>query len=101
VPHTDNSPDRKLTPRERDVLQHAALGMSNRQIGDELQIAEQTVKNHLSSAMRKLAIRDRTSAVVLALGQGLISVPILPTPDGGVDAQHQREELAGQPLREK
>jgi DNA-binding CsgD family transcriptional regulator len=72
-----NEPDRRLTPRERQVVQQAALGMSNRQIGEELEIAEQTVKNHLSSAMRKLSIRDRTSAVVVALGQGLISVPVV------------------------
>jgi DNA-binding CsgD family transcriptional regulator len=83
-----NEPDRRLTPRERQVVQQAALGMSNRQIGEELEIAEQTVKNHLSSAMRKLSIRHRTSAVVVALGQGLISVPVVPaqgaTPDGEV-----------------
>lgn len=67
---------RPLTPRERQVLEHAALGMSNRQIGDELSIAEQTVKNHLSSAMKKLSLHDRTQAVVLALGNGLINVSI-------------------------
>jgi DNA-binding NarL/FixJ family response regulator len=65
-----------LTPREREVLEHAALGMSNRQIGDMLNIAEQTVKNHLSSAMKKLSLHDRTQAVVLALGSGLINLPV-------------------------
>ena len=58
----------RLTPREREVLEHAALGMSNRQIGEALHIAEQTVKNHLGSAMRKLALHDRTHAVVIAIG---------------------------------
>ena len=67
---------RPLTPRERDVLQHASRGLSNRQIGDVLGIAEQTVKNHLSNAMRKLAIHDRTHAVVLAIGHGWISLPV-------------------------
>lgn len=67
---------RPLTPRERDVLEHAALGMSNRQIGEQLSIAEQTVKNHLSSAMKKLALHSRGQAVVLALGSGLISLPV-------------------------
>lgn len=66
---------RRLTPREREVLEHAALGLSNRQIGEALAIAEQTVKNHLSSAMRKLAINDRTHAVVIAIGEGLIAMP--------------------------
>ncbi len=67
---------RPLTPREREILEHAALGMSNRQIGEQLSIAEQTVKNHLSSAMKKLSLHDRTQAVVLALGNGLINLPV-------------------------
>ena len=66
---------RGLTPREREVLEHAALGKSNRQIGEDLTIAEQTVKNHLSSAMRKLSLHDRTHAVVIAIGEGLIGMP--------------------------
>jgi DNA-binding NarL/FixJ family response regulator len=65
-----------LTNREREVLQHAALGMTNRHIGETLGIAEQTVKNHLASAMRKLSIHDRTQAVVIALGNGWIALPI-------------------------
>jgi DNA-binding NarL/FixJ family response regulator len=69
-------PDRALTRREREVLEQAALGLSNRQIGEVLEIAEQTVKNHLSSAMRKLSLHDRTHAVVIAIGQGLISLPV-------------------------
>jgi two-component system, NarL family, response regulator DegU len=76
VPEPQREPIRALTIRERDVLQKAALGMSNRQIGDDLNIAEQTVKNHLSSAMRKLDIHDRTHAVVMALGQGWITLPV-------------------------
>jgi two-component system, NarL family, response regulator DegU len=81
VPDPGDHGNRRLTPREREVLEQAALGMSNRQIGEALNIAEQTVKNHLSSAMRKLSIRDRTSAVVMALGQGLIAMPIRPMPE--------------------
>lgn len=87
MPESSSEPDRRLTPRERQVLQQAALGMSNRQIGEELQIAEQTVKNHLSSAMRKLSIRDRTSAVVIALGQGLISIPVVSPQDAALDGE--------------
>jgi DNA-binding CsgD family transcriptional regulator len=64
-----------LTSREREVLQHAAFGLSNRHIGQRLGIAEQTVKNHLASAMRKLALHDRTHAVVVAIGRGLIGLP--------------------------
>jgi len=67
---------RRLTPREREVLEQAALGLSNRQIGEALDIAEQTVKNHLGSAMRKLSLHDRTHAVVFAIGSGLINLPV-------------------------
>ena len=67
---------RSLTPREREVLEQAARGLSNREIGTALNIAEQTVKNHLSAAMRKLRINDRTHAVVIAIGEGLIALPI-------------------------
>jgi DNA-binding NarL/FixJ family response regulator len=76
VPGPGIDPGRALTRREREVLEQAALGMSNRQIGEELEIAEQTVKNHLSSAKRKLSLHDRTHAVVIAIGQGLISLPV-------------------------
>lgn len=76
MPAPGDDPDRILTRRERQVLEQAALGLSNRQIGAALSIAEQTVKNHLSSAMRKLALHDRTHAVVIAIGQGLIALPV-------------------------
>ena len=76
MPDSGDPAGRTLTPRERDVLTQAARGLSNREIGIELHIAEQTVKNHLSSAMRKLSVRDRTHAVVYAIGSGLISVGV-------------------------
>ena len=76
MPTASPSPGRTLTPREREVLEQAARGLSNRRIGQELDIAEQTVKNHLSSAMRKLAINDRTHAVVIAISLGLIAIPV-------------------------
>jgi DNA-binding NarL/FixJ family response regulator len=75
VPDSGDRAGRRLTPREREVLEHAALGLTNRQIGEGLNIAEQTVKNHLGSAMRKLSLHDRTHAVVIAVGEGLISIP--------------------------
>ena len=50
MPESGTDAGRSLTRREREVLQQAALGKSNRQIGEVLEIAEQTVKNHLSSA---------------------------------------------------
>jgi DNA-binding NarL/FixJ family response regulator len=76
LPEPGSAAERTLTPREREVLEHAALGKSNRQIGEALHIAEQTVKNHLNNAMRKLSLHDRTHAVVFAIGSGLIGLPI-------------------------
>jgi RNA polymerase sigma factor (sigma-70 family) len=63
-----------LSPREKEVLEHAAKGRSNREIARAMNISEQTVKNHLTSVMRKLAVNDRTHAVVYALQQGWINV---------------------------
>lgn len=62
----------ELTARELDVLRLAASGYTNRQIADALFLAEGTVKNHLSSILMKLGARDRTSAVLRALQDGLL-----------------------------
>ena len=97
VPDPSDRAGRKLTPREREVLQHAALGLSNRQIGESLQIAEQTVKNHLGNAMRKLSLHDRTHAVVFAIGQGLINLPVVDDASAGTDLKPGR--AGAQPQR--
>ena len=65
-------PAQKLTARELDVLRLAASGYSNRQIADALFLAEGTVKNHLSAILAKLGARDRTSAVLRALHDGIL-----------------------------
>jgi two-component system response regulator DevR len=57
-----------LNPRERDVLSLIADGLSNRQIGIELSLAEKTVKNYVSSLLSKLGLQSRTQAAVLHLG---------------------------------
>ena len=62
-----------LTERELQVLQALAHGLSNREIADQLVITEGTVKNHVSSLIDKLGVRDRTQAVFKAQELGLIS----------------------------
>ena len=61
-----------LSPRELEVLSLVADGKPNKQIGHSLSISEQTIKNHLTSILRKLNANDRTHAVVLAMRYGLI-----------------------------
>jgi DNA-binding NarL/FixJ family response regulator len=61
-----------LTERELEVLHALAHGLSNREIADQLVITEGTVKNHVSSLIAKLEVRDRTQAVLKAQELGLI-----------------------------
>lgn len=63
-----------LSRRETEILEYIAQGNSNKKIAFTLGICNQTVKNHVTSIMRKLAANDRTHAVVLALRHGLIKV---------------------------
>ena len=56
----------ELTPREREVLSLIATGASNREIAEILYITEKTVKNHVSSILSRLNLRDRTQAAVFA-----------------------------------
>lgn len=63
-----------LTPRETEILRLLASGFTNRQIADALFLAEGTVKNHISTVLAKLGVKDRTRAVLRALHLGLLSV---------------------------
>jgi two-component system response regulator DegU len=63
-----------LTNRETEILKYIATGNSNKQIAGLLEISEQTIKNHISSILRKLNANDRAHAVVLAIKHGWISV---------------------------
>ena len=64
-----------LSPREVEILDNIAQGMTNKQVAYALSISEQTVKNHMSSILRKLSVNDRTQAVVYAMRQGWIRIP--------------------------
>ncbi|HEX2121971.1 MAG TPA: response regulator transcription factor [Thermoanaerobaculia bacterium] len=61
-----------LTDREKTILRFLAGGYSNREISELLQISDGTVKNHISSVLAKLGVRDRTRAVLRAIDLGLI-----------------------------
>lgn len=63
-----------LTPREMEILNYIAQGFLNKQIAAQLDISEQTIKNHVTSILRKLNANARTEAVVIAIKQGLISI---------------------------
>ncbi|HEY1693562.1 MAG TPA: response regulator transcription factor [Polyangiaceae bacterium] len=61
-----------LTEREREVLRLVASGYSNREVARALFVAEGTVKNHVSSILTKMGVRDRTRAVIKAAERGLL-----------------------------
>ncbi len=63
-----------LTHRETQILTYIAEGNSNKQIAHILEISEQTIKNHVSSILRKLNANDRAHAAVLAIRHGWISM---------------------------
>ena len=69
-----------LSAKEVEVLKAAARGLSNKQIGRELWLSEQTIKFHLSNVYRKLGVTNRTEAVSHALEHGLIKPETVSVP---------------------
>lgn len=63
-----------LSPREIEILRIVATGASNREISEQLFISEGTVKNHLSSILNKLGVRDRMQAILKAKELGIINI---------------------------
>ena len=74
-PEADMAVFSPLSDREIEVLERIASGGSNKEIADSLGISTQTVKNHISSILRKLSLNDRTQAVLFALRRGWIVTP--------------------------
>ena len=69
---TDPSRLEALTPRERDLMGLVAVGLSNEEIAEQLQLSPLTVKTHVNRAMAKLGARDRAQLVVAAYQCGLV-----------------------------
>lgn len=63
---------RPLSPREMEILKLITRGLSNKEIAYTLGISHQTVKNHMTSILRKLDVEDRTQAAVFALRRGWV-----------------------------
>jgi NarL family two-component system response regulator YdfI len=74
VERVDPTLDEPLTPREHDVLELVAQGLSNHAIAGRLGISDHTVKFHLASIYGKLGVRSRTGAVRRGLTRGLIAI---------------------------
>lgn len=64
--------DCPLTNRELQILRNVSLGLSNREIGDALEISVETVKEHVQNALRKLNVTSRTQAAVMAINHGWV-----------------------------
>ena len=63
-----------LTPREHQVLQLVAKGLTNKEIGRAFGISDNTARNHVNSIIEKLEVSDRTEAATIAMRQGLVSL---------------------------
>jgi DNA-binding NarL/FixJ family response regulator len=64
----------KLTKRELEVLEGMAQGFGNKQIGKNMGVTEQTVKNHVTNIFEKFDTRGRTKAVIIGLQRGLLDL---------------------------
>lgn len=63
-----------LSPREIEVLQLVARGLSNKEIGAELRVVEGTIKIHVTNILAKLRVNDRTQAILAAVKRGIIQI---------------------------
>lgn len=68
---TETDPINSLTERERDILSLVAKGLTNREIGDQLGLAEKTIKHYMTNVLQKLQVRSRIEAALLVQKRGL------------------------------
>lgn len=80
-PLSPSRPQEILTEREWEVLELLSIGMSNKEISQSIFLSENTIKNHVASLLKKLSVKDRTSAVIKAYQNGWIKsiAPLLST----------------------
>ncbi|MFC0534247.1 response regulator transcription factor [Phytohabitans kaempferiae] len=71
TPPTQNIPFPQLTPRERDILDHLAAGLTNAQIGQRLHLSSKTVANNITAILAKLHLTQRSQAIIQARDAGL------------------------------
>jgi DNA-binding NarL/FixJ family response regulator len=76
MPHRFQTRSERLTVREMDILRLLMHGLSNQEIAARIYLSEKTIKNHLTSVFRKLAVSDRTQAVLYAIKHKIIEEPV-------------------------
>jgi len=69
-------PAQSLSPREREIVELIAMGESGEEIAEKLALSPETVRTHVRNAKEKLEARNRAQLVAIALGQGIIQVPV-------------------------
>jgi len=97
APTAGSGVPRLLTGRQIEILVQVAHGRTNRQVGEALGISERTVRNHMRTIAKKLSASDRTHAVVMAIGNGWIAIPIVSEPAASAAAEPDvKARLKGQ-----
>jgi len=69
-----------LSPREMEIIRYITRGLSNKMIAHKLGISHQTVKNHMTSILRKLDVEDRTQAAIYAIQHGWVRLQDIQSP---------------------